>query len=348
MRGTARALTGAAACGVSLVVLTPVIARVYGDLGPVMHVPVGWLVVAVLGETAGFVAGWVCLRVALRADKWTTVIVPDLAGNAATNVLPAGAAIGAVVQLRMLSRFGVGLTRSVTALAASALLTTVAGLATFAMLAVVSIMTGAAVSASTVEFAGASLVVMGALVLVAFKSERPMLAFARSCESAIRRVPRCRCPENLAATIVRERDEIGAALVERKVTIVLASMGRTVGDYVALYAAVLATGARPGPGVVLVALIAANAAGMVPLTPGGLGFVEAGTSGALVVAGLGQEQAILAVAIYRLVSCWLPVAAGAVAYAYERLRPSVQNEKRDESMTRPSPRLLREPVSSAA
>jgi hypothetical protein len=166
-------------------------ARVYGDLGPVMHVPVGWLVVAVVAESAGFVAGWVRLRVALRADKRTTVIVPDLAGNAATNVLPAGAAIGAVVQLRMLSRFGVGLTRSVTALAASALLTTVAGLATFALLAVVSIMTGAAVSASTVEFAGASLVVAG--------------------RARARRVQE-RAPDGGVRTIVRVRHPAGASL----------------------------------------------------------------------------------------------------------------------------------------
>jgi uncharacterized protein (TIRG00374 family) len=70
--------------------------------------------------------------------------------------------------------------------------------------------------------------------------------------------------------------------------------------------------------MVLVAFIAANAAGMIPFTPGGLGFVEAGLSGALVLMGAAEEQTLAAVAIYRLVSCWLPVLAGVVAYGASR------------------------------
>ena len=54
----------------------------------------------------------------------------------------------------------------------------------------------------------------------------------------------------------------------------------------ALYLSLLAVGAHPSPLVVLVAFGAANVAGMIPLTPGGLGFVEAGITATLVASGI--------------------------------------------------------------
>ncbi len=96
-----------------------------------------------------------------------------------------------------------------------------------------------------------------------------------------------------------------------------------MGDYLALYASLLAVGLRPSPAMVLVAFIAANAAGMIPFTPGGLGFVEAGLGGALVLMGAQEEQTLAAVALYRLVSCWLPVLAGVIAYVSARRSATV-------------------------
>jgi uncharacterized protein (TIRG00374 family) len=348
MRRAARVLAWVAACAVSLTLLAPVIGDVYGDLGSTVHVPVGWLVLAIGFEAVGFMCGWVCLRIALRAHSWTEVVVPDLAGNAASNVLPVGSAVGSVLQLRMLSRFGFSLTRSSTALCANALVTTVAGMAAVSTVALVSIAAGADTGGHTLEFGLVSLVLTLPLLVLVFKSNRPMRLFAKSCESTLRRVPWCRCPDDLAGSILRERDAVSTALAERKFTVTVMALGRTLGDYGALYAALMATGARPSPGVVLLAFVAANAAGMVPLTPGGLGFVEAGTSGALVLAGLGQEQAILAVAIYRLVSCWLPVASGAIAYVYGRTRAPAPKTRRGAGQARPSPRLSRDLVSSVA
>ncbi|MDQ1533997.1 MAG: putative heme transporter, partial [Actinomycetota bacterium] len=50
-----------------------------------------------------------------------------------------------------------------------------------------------------------------------------------------------------------------------------------------------------------------------PLTPGGVGFVEAGLTGALPVAGASATAAVLATLVYRLFSYWLPLPAGAIA-----------------------------------
>ena len=45
---------------------------------------------------------------------------------------------------------------------------------------------------------------------------------------------------------------------------------------------------------------------MIPITPGGLGFVEAGLTGVLTLAGVTPEHAVLATLLYRLFSYWLP------------------------------------------
>ena len=50
-----------------------------------------------------------------------------------------------------------------------------------------------------------------------------------------------------------------------------------------------------------------------------LGFVEAGLTGVLTLAGVTAEHAVLAVLIYRLFSYWMPLPAGLVAsFLYRR------------------------------
>ena len=54
--------------------------------------------------------------------------------------------------------------------------------------------------------------------------------------------------------------------------------------------------------MVLLAYVVAAFLGMIPITPGGLGFVEAGLVGTLSLAGIGTDQALLATLVYRLAS----------------------------------------------
>ena len=59
---------------------------------------------------------------------------------------------------------------------------------------------------------------------------------------------------------------------------------------------------------------------MIPLTPGGLGFVEAGLTGLLGLAGVALGVATVATLAYRLVSFWLPLPVGGIAYLLARRR----------------------------
>jgi hypothetical protein len=57
-----------------------------------------------------------------------------------------------------------------------------------------------------------------------------------------------------------------------------------------------------------------------PVTPGGLGIVEASLSGLLILAGVRPGYAVLATLAYRIASYWLPLLAGLLAYLLFRHR----------------------------
>jgi hypothetical protein len=59
---------------------------------------------------------------------------------------------------------------------------------------------------------------------------------------------------------------------------------------------------------------AAGIVALVPITPGGLGIVEASLSGLPVLAGVSGGRAFVATLAYRLASDWLPLLVGLAAY----------------------------------
>jgi len=86
-------------------------------------------------------------------------------------------------------------------------------------------------------------------------------------------------------------------------------------DAAALWILFWAFGYRLHIGVLVVGYGLANLVTTLPLTPGGLGFVEAGLAGIYTAFGAPSQIAIIAVLSYRLLSYWLPVLAGIPAYA---------------------------------
>jgi uncharacterized protein (TIRG00374 family) len=92
------------------------------------------------------------------------------------------------------------------------------------------------------------------------------------------------------------------------------AIGKVGFDYLALLCCLAAVGARPDPSLVLLAYVAGALLALIPITPGGLGFVEAGLTGMLTAAGVGAQDALVSTLAYRLVSFWLPMPAGGIAY----------------------------------
>jgi uncharacterized membrane protein YbhN (UPF0104 family) len=124
----------------------------------------------------------------------------------------------------------------------------------------------------------------------------------------------------LDETLLSQRNEIRAVLGRHWWRALLLSSARLGFDYLCLLAALRATGSRPRPSLILVAYAAAGIIGMIPVTPGGLGLVEAGLTGLLVLAQVDSSQAVLATLTYRLASYWAPLFAGPIAYGAFRIR----------------------------
>lgn len=64
----------------------------------------------------------------------------------------------------------------------------------------------------------------------------------------------------------------------------------------------------------------ANVLAVIPITPGGLGFVEASSIGLLVSFGVQNKVATLAVLGWRLVNFWMPIPIGVICYISLRVR----------------------------
>jgi uncharacterized protein (TIRG00374 family) len=86
-------------------------------------------------------------------------------------------------------------------------------------------------------------------------------------------------------------------------------------DAACLWVFVWAFGHAISPIDLLVAYGLANILAAIPLTPAGLGVVEATLIPTLVGFGVPHGQAILAVLSYRLVNFWIPIPIGGAAYA---------------------------------
>jgi uncharacterized protein (TIRG00374 family) len=123
----------------------------------------------------------------------------------------------------------------------------------------------------------------------------------------------------LASRLLEQRNLIRTVLGQQWWQATLLSAGRLAFDFLCLLFAVRAVGAKPEPALILLAYAVAGVIGLVPITPGGLGIVEASLSGLLVLAGLTGAEAVLATLAYRLASYWIPLLSGPFAYgAFKR------------------------------
>ena len=287
------------------------------DLDPLL------LQLIVIAQMAAFMCLWAILRITLETNSWLPVVTSQLASNAAAKVLPAGGAAGGALQYAMLVRTGVPKGSVASGLAAATALTTGIVLALPA-LALPALLGGTPVDRSLARAAwagAAALVLLVAAGAVLLFTERPLRFLGRLIQEGRNRVLRRRAAlAGLPDRLVAERDALRALLQSRWLEALLATAGRWGFDYASLLLALVAVGARPAPAAVLLAFCTAQLLTLVPFTPGGVGFVEAGLTGTLVLAGVSTDDAVVASLAYRLASFWLPIPVGGGAWLVYRRR----------------------------
>ena len=181
------------ATAVSLYFLFPSLVDLFTQWHSLAHLKPEWLLLALVFEATSVTALWEVQRIALRTPSWFAVGTSQLAGNAAGNVIPGGAATSGAFTYRLLVRAGV------------------------------------------------------------------------------------------------RRDDVAAGLAS--VSIANTTM-----------------------------ILAFPVLALIPFTPGGLGFVEAGLTGLLTLAGASAHQAVVATLAYRLLTFWLLLPLGGIAYLLHRRR----------------------------
>jgi uncharacterized protein (TIRG00374 family) len=107
--------------------------------------------------------------------------------------------------------------------------------------------------------------------------------------------------------------EAGTLLRSRDPLLLAGAIGYWIFDNLVLLAAFHAFGASPPLIVVLQAYLIGQLGGALPL-PGGLGGIDGGLIGALVVYGVPLAPATAAVLLYRVILFWVPLVMGVPAF----------------------------------
>lgn len=311
--------------GVSLYLVAPSLIEVLSSWRELGDVQPLWFAAMALLQTLSLACLWYVQRVALHTVDWVPVIHSQLAGNALSRIAPAGGAVGAALQYRMLVEDGAPRGRVAAAITAVNLLT-------FAVVLLLPIFAIPAFLTGTVEpgLVTATLIGLGLLVclvgagvaLLAF--DGPLEWLGRTVQSIRNTLRRHAKPaRTLPDRLISERDRLLDILGPRWGRALAGTVARWAFDYGTLVAALAAVGSTPNPALILLAFCAAQVLAQVPVTPGGLGFVEAGLTATLALAGVSAASAVLATLAYRLFSYWLPLPIGLAAYVAHRRRMAV-------------------------
>jgi hypothetical protein len=258
-----------------------------------------------------------------------TILRVQLATKAVGNVVPGGPAAGGALGYRLLRQSGVASADSGFALAMQSIGS--------AVILNVLLWIGLLVSIPIRGFnpiygtaAVAGLLLIGgfsALVLLLTRGEAHAM---RILGWLVRRLPFLE--EKVVQRFVHRVAERLRELASDRPLLWRALMWATLNwilDAASLWVFLAAFGHRTSPDGLLISFGLAMVLAAIPLTPGGVGVVEAVLTTALVGFGAPRGAAILGVISYRLVAYWLPIPLGAVSYLSLRL-PEAARERRAE------------------
>src|SRR6201993_5240960 len=290
--------------------------RALADLNP------WWILLALVFEATSVMSLWEVQRIALRTPSWFVVGTAQLAGNAAGNVIPGGAAPSGAFAYRMLVRAGVRSDDVAGGLTAVSVANTTTILA-FPLLALPAILGGLQAPRGLLQTAyigAGAFVLVVVFGLAAFLSDRPLVNVGRLIDAVLRRLPGKHGTGGTGDRLLQQRDGLRDAFGARWPFALCGIVGKPPFYSPGLVCCLAAVGARPNPSLVVLAYSGACLLALIPFTPGGLGFVEAGLTGLLTLAGVSAHDAVVATLAYRLLTFWLPLPLGGVAYLLNRHR----------------------------
>jgi uncharacterized protein (TIRG00374 family) len=311
----------------------PQIAGARKSISLVSQAQLGLIAAGVVLEVASILAYAMLTRSLLprgqRPSVWRLLRI-QLSTLAVSHVVPGGSAAGAGLSFRLLEREGIDGPAAGFALALQSIGSAVVLNVLLWIGLVVSIpLRGFNPLYGTAAIVGIILI-GGFFALVLFLT-RGEAGSARVLRAVARHVPFVN-EDTVHRAVHRGADQLRTLTSDR--TLLLTAVGwagaNWLLDAAALWAFVAAFGERVPPDALLVAYGLANVLAAIPITPGGLGVVEAVMTSTLVGFGTPRGIAVLGVIGYRLVNFWLPIPVGALSYVSIRARGASRDRKAQE------------------
>jgi uncharacterized protein (TIRG00374 family) len=320
-------VVGLVLTAIGLYVVFPGLLTLFGSWPRLGDVAIWWFVIVVALVVGSMGSLWWLTRLALQQRtgpeghittvSWSAAASAHLAGNAAGKIVPGGPATAGVVQARLLIQSGESAGRVASAITAMGLLTT-GILLMLPFLTIPALLIGPPPARRLEYGLVVSLVVAIVMVglSVAILVWTPLVVWVgRISGRLIHVVKEDVTSASASAALVRSRDRVAASFAGCRTRALVAAAGNRMFDFAALVAALAAVGAHARASEVMMAYAIAQALALIPITPGGLGFVESGLTTMLVLVGVTADEAVVATLLYRLIAFWMPIPLGALAWA---------------------------------
>ncbi|MDX6561326.1 MAG: putative heme transporter [Gaiellales bacterium] len=283
------------------------------------------LLVVALINLATFAPPWIA---ALPGLSFTHALVMSQASTAAAGVLPGGDAVGMGISYAMLRRWGFTVEQVTVATAATAVWNAFANVVFAVAAAALLAMSGEShpllTTAAVVGTAAVAVAI--ALFAVALNDDgnaRLLGGLTQRVWNRVARVLRRGAASGWDERLVDFRREAVGLLKRRWLALTGATLLGHLTVFLVLLVALRAVGV-PSSDVTVAEAFAAwaliRAITTIPITPGGVGIVELGLTGALVGFGGNRAEVVAAVLLYRVLTYVPPIAVGGICLlAWRRL-----------------------------
>ncbi len=286
------------------------------NLSLLKRLNIGWLLAGIAFEAASLFAYAVLTYMLLPHHRpsisrlWRI----DMSTTAVGHLIPGGSAASAGLGYRLLTHEGVtgtdaGFTMATQGMGSAVVLNVILWLAL-----VISIpFAGFHPIYIVVALLGMiALLGFAALIYTFTRGEKAATRFVALVERLIPRVK----PEQIESVLLRIEESLrrlGQNKERRRNALVWAAANWLL-DAASLWSFLAALGKFVNPVELFAAYGIANVLAVIPITPGGLGFVEASLPLVLTSFGVVKNVSLLGVLGWRLVNFWLPIPVGAVCY----------------------------------
>ncbi len=293
------------------------VSRVWSVFGEMSPLGIGVLVLAAIWNIG---ACWFVLVASLPGSSLRQAMKVNLISTAVANTVPGGSAVGIGVTCRLYSSHGFKRAKVALSVLTSGVWNTFAKLG-MPLVALALLATTGRANAGLIVAAGVGLLLL-AIAVAGFGLALQSDAMARRVGDLLGRVA------SMATRLVRKPPvrTWGASIAEFRTNAIDLLRARwhaltaaTVVSHLSLFAVLLLALRNVGITEASISTIEALAAfsfvrllSAIPITPGNVGVVELGLTGALVAAGGGRAEVVAAVLVFRVLTYLLPIPLGVV------------------------------------